>query len=148
MLARKGLGQYGMEGQGDGRPEGAAGGTSAHESEADRIRYRTLTLLEALLKLLVERHGARMTIGELLAITASMARLCRSEKVTIAEIAEATGLPKQNLSRWARKRIGESIYLEVNKEDQRIHDVVMLDPRRAQEHLEQVAALLGITEED
>jgi hypothetical protein len=138
-----------MEGQGDGRSEGSADGAlDAGTSESERIRYRTLALLEELLKRLVERHGARMTIGELLAITASMARLCGTDRVSIAEIAEATGLPKQNLSRWARKRIGDSIYLEVNQEDQRMHDLVMLDRRRAQEHLECVAALLGIVDDD
>ena len=44
-------------------------------SAAEEIRYRTLTELEKLLRLLVDRHGARMTLGEMLAITAAMARL-------------------------------------------------------------------------
>ena len=96
---------------------------------SESLRYQTLTRLEAVLRLLVERHGARMTLGEMLAITAAMARLCRQDRVTIAEIAEATGISKQNLSRWAHKRIGDSIILRVNEEDRREHDVIILDPQ-------------------
>ncbi len=116
------------------------GGSS---NEAVEIRYRTLTELEKVLRLLVDRHGARMTLGEMLAITAAMARLCRQEQVTIAEISEATGLPKQNLSRWARKRVGDSIALRVNEEDQRVHDVVMTDAFRGQENIERLARIFG-----
>ena len=113
------------------------------DSAAVEVRYRTLTELEKVLRLLVERHGARMTLGEMLAITAAMARLCRQDQVTIAEISEATGLPKQNLSRWARKRVGDSISLKVNEEDQRVHDVVMTDAFRGQENIERLARIFG-----
>jgi DNA-binding transcriptional regulator GbsR (MarR family) len=99
--------------------------------------------MEELLSSLVARYGARMTLGELLAITAGMARLCKQDRVTIAEIAEATGLPKQNLSRWARKRIGDSIYLEVDEDDQRKNELIMMDRNRAQEHIVMLAKLLG-----
>ena len=103
-----------MESQG-GRG-GRGGGSSAGPPATDEIRFLTLARLEELLKLLVDRYGARMTLGELLAVTAFMARLCQTDRVSIAEIAEATGLPKQNLSRWAQKRVGETIALEVNEE--------------------------------
>ena len=112
-------------------------------SEAADIRYRTLSELEKVLRLLVDHHGARMTLGEMLAITAGMARLCRKSQVTIAEIAEATGLPKQNLSRWARKRVGDSIDLKVNEDDQRVQDLVMTDAFRGQENIERLARILG-----
>lgn len=111
--------------------------------EGEEVRYRTLRRLEEVLRALVDRYGARMTLGELLAVTAGMARLCKQDSVSVAEIADATGLPKQNLSRWAHKRVGVSIYLRINDEDQRIHDVVMLDPKQAQEHIEHLARLLG-----
>lgn len=114
----------------------------------DNVRYLTLCRLEAVLRLLVDRHGARMTLGETLAITAAMARLCRQDRVTISEIAEATGLPKQNLSRWAQKRIGDSITLRVNEEDRREHDVIILDQNRGQETIERLAALFNITTQD
>jgi hypothetical protein len=107
------------------------------------LRHRTLCRLEEALRLLVARHGARMTLGELFAVTAGMARLCRQEQVSLAEIAEATGLPKQNLSRWAKKRVGDSIFLKVNEDDQRRHDLVMTDARRAQAHIERLARVLG-----
>ena len=110
---------------------------------AVELRYRTLTELEKVLRLLVDRHGARMTLGEMLAITAGMARLCRQDQVTIAEISEATGLPKQNLSRWARKRVGDSISLKVNEDDQRVQDVVMKDALRGQENIERLARIFG-----
>ena len=109
--------------------------------EAEEVRYRTLTQMEKVLRVLVDRHGARSTIGEMLAIYAAMARLCKQDQVSIAEIAEATGLPKQNLSRWARKRIGESISLRINEDDQRVHDVVMMDSLRGQENIERLAKL-------
>jgi predicted transcriptional regulator len=112
-------------------------------SEAADIRYRTLSELEKVLRLLVDHHGARMTLGEMLAITAGMARLCRKSQVTIAEIAEATGLPKQNLSRWARKRVGDSIALKVNENDQRVQDLVMTDAFRGQENIERLAGIFG-----
>ena len=112
-------------------------------TEADELRYRTLRQLEQILRLLVDRHGARMTLGEMLAITVSMARLCKQDQVTIGEIADATGLPKQNLSRWARKRIGDSISLKINDEDQRMHDVMMLEQDRGQENIEKLARLLN-----
>ena len=110
---------------------------------AVEVRYRTLTELEKVLRLLVDRHGARMTLGEMLAITAGMARLCRQDQVTIAEISEATGLPKQNLSRWARKRVGDSISLKVNEDDQRVQDVMMKDALRGQENIERLARIFG-----
>ena len=110
---------------------------------AVELRYRTLTELEKVLRLLVDRHGARMTLGEMLAITAGMARLCRQDQVTIAEISEATGLPKQNLSRWARKRVGDSISLKVNEDDQRVQDVIMKDALRGQENIERLARIFG-----
>jgi len=117
---------------------------SEFPSDAEDLRYRTLCRLEQILRLLVDRHGARMTLGEMFAITAAMSRLCTQDQVTIAEIADATGLPKQNLSRWAQKRLGDSIYLKVNENDQRMHDVVMLEPARGQESLERLARVLGI----
>ncbi len=111
-----------------------------------KIRYETLTRLEELLAVLVERYGRRTTLGEIFAITASLRRLCHQERVTIAEIAEVTGLPKQSLSRWALKRVGDSIVLRVNDEDQRVHDVVLLDKDRAREPIELLAEILGVTE--
>lgn len=123
--------------------------TGDRQKKSDRqathgLRYRTLKKLEFVLRQLVDHHGARMTLGEMLAIYASMARLCKQDRVSIGEIAEATGLPKQNVSRWARKRIGDSIYLQINEEDQRIHDVAMLDRQRGRENIERLAAILGI----
>lgn len=103
------------------------------------LRYDTLTRLEAVLRLLIERHGARMTLGETLAIVVGMARLCKQDRVTLAEMAEATGMSKQNLSRWARKRLGDSILFKLNEEDQRIQDIVMIDAARGQENIERIA---------
>lgn len=127
----------------ESRDRGGEGRSAAADAAAAELRYRTLVRLEDLLRLLVDRHGARTTLGEMLAVTAAMARLCRKPEVSIAEIAEATGLPKQNLSRWARKRVGDSIALRVNEQDQRRHDVILVDERRGQEHIERLARVLG-----
>ncbi len=107
------------------------------------LRYATLSRLETVLRLLNDRYGSRMTLGEMLAITAGMARLCKRDRVTVAEIAEATGLRKQNVSRWAQKRVGQSIQLQSNEDDRRIKEVVLVDPRRGQEYLEELALIIG-----
>lgn len=127
----------------DSRRDGPEDDPCGSGSEADQLRYRTLTRLEAVLRQLVNRHGSRVTLGEMLAIYAAMARLCKQDQVTIAEIADATGLSKQNVSRWAQKRIGDSIYFKINEEDGRMHDVIMLDRDRGQENIERLAVLLG-----
>ena len=116
--------------------------------EALALRYRTLVRLEEVLRNLVDRHGARTTLGEILAVTAARARLCKKDQVSIAEIAEATGLPKQNLSRWARKREGDSIFLKVNEDDQRMLDLIMTDSARGQDHIERMARILGTDQQD
>jgi hypothetical protein len=129
-----------MESREQGLKKGPRKGSASRKTD---IRYLTLARLEAILHLLVEHHGARMTLGELLAVTTAMSRLCKQDRVTIGEIADATGIPKQNISRWARKRIGDSIFLRINEEDQRMHDVAMFDRERGQEHIEELAKLLG-----
>lgn len=113
------------------------------DAEALALRYRTLVRLEEVLHHLVNWHGARTTLGELLAITAARVRLCKQDRVSISEIAEATGLPKQNLSRWAKKRAGHSIFLQVNEDDQRMLDVIMTDATRGQENIERLARIMG-----
>lgn len=95
------------------------------------------------MRLLTDRYGARATLGEVLTLTAGLARLCRSDRVTIAEIADATGLRKQNISRWAQKRVGHSIVLRANEDDKRIKEVVLVDPEQGQDYVEELARILG-----
>ncbi len=92
--------------------------------------------------MLVGRYGARMTLGELWTITTALRKLCKKEWVTVAEIAEATGLPKQNISRWMQKRLGDSIHLRTNDDDQRMKDIGLEDPMRGQQFIEELAATL------
>jgi len=117
---------------------------SATAARTARLRYKTLSRLEAVLQLMVQRYGSRTTLGEALAIASTMARLCRVERVTLAEIADATGLSKQNISRWAQKRMGESIEVQYNEDDRRIKEIVLIDPRRGQEYVKALAQTLGI----
>ncbi len=117
---------------------------SAAVARTARLRYKTLGRLEATLKLMVERYGSRMTLGEALAIASTMGRLCRVDRVTLAEIADATGLSKQNISRWAQKRMGQSIEVTFNEDDRRIKEIVLIDPRRGQEYVDALALTLGI----
>lgn len=112
----------------------------------DKLRYETLSVMEELLTAWVERYGRRTTLGEVLAIFAALRRLCHDDRVTVAEISEATGLPKQSLSRWARKRVGASIQLNVNEDDQRVHDVVLLDPNVAAEPIRRFAEIMQLVE--
>jgi hypothetical protein len=107
-----------------------------------KTRTDTLRCMEELLTILVERYGRRTTLGEMLAICASLHRMCLQKQVTIAEIAEATGLPKQSLSRWAQKRIGNSIELNTNEDDQRVHDVRLVNEHVADEPLLKLAEVL------
>lgn len=106
------------------------------------LRYETLVRLEEFIGLLVGRYGARMTLGELWTISTALRMLCKKEWVTVAEIAEATGLPKQNISRWMQKRLGDSIRLRTNDDDQRMKDLVLADPMRGQAFIEELAATL------
>ena len=117
---------------------------SAAAARTARLRYKTLSRLEATLQLMVERYGARTTLGEALAISMTMGRLCKVDRVTVAEIADATGLRKQNISRWAQKRMGQSIEVRSNEDDQRIKEIVLIDPSRGQEYVEALARTLGI----
>jgi hypothetical protein len=108
----------------------------------ENLRKDTLAGMEELLTILVERYGRRTTLGEVLAIYTALHRMCFSDRVTIAEIAEATGLPKQSLSRWAQKRLGDSIVLNINEDDQRVHDVRLLNREVAAEPLGKLADVL------
>lgn len=121
---------------------------SVAAARSARLRYKTLSRLEAVLHLMVERYGARMTLGEALAVAVTMTRLCRVDRVTLAEIADATGLRKQNLSRWALKRMGQSIELKSNEDDRRIKEIVLIDPGQGQEYVEALARTLGIDTRD
>jgi DNA-binding transcriptional regulator GbsR (MarR family) len=120
---------------------------SDRATDQAELRFETLSILEELLMAFVERYGRRTTLGEVLAVMASLKRLCRQDSVTVAEIAEATGLPKQSLSRWAQKRVGSSIVLNVNDEDQRVHDVRLLDKQIASEPIARFARILKICDE-
>ena len=113
-----------------------------------RLRYKTLSRLEAALQLMVKRYGSRTTLGESLAIATTMSRLCRTDRVTLAEIADATGLSKQNISRWAQKRMGQSIEMKSNEDDRRVKEIVLIDPSRGQEYVEELARTLGIGSRD
>lgn len=113
-------------------------------ANGDEMRFETLSALEEILHQLVVHHGARVTLGEMLAITAAMARFCTADRVSIAEIAAATGLPKQSISRWAQKRLGESLALKMNDEDGRVRDLSLLDNQRGQDNIVRLAEIMKI----
>ncbi len=113
-------------------------------THGDEMRFETLSALEEILRQLVLHHGARVTLGEMLAITAAMARFCKRDRVTIAEIADTTGLPKQSVSRWAQKRLGESLVLMMNDDDGRVRDLSLLDNQRGRDNLARLAEIMKI----
>ena len=114
------------------------------ETLDEKTRKQTLSRMEDLLAVLVSRYGRRTTLGEIYAIYAALHRMCSQECVTVAEIAEATGLPKQSLSRWAQKRVGDSIILNINEDDQRVHDVRLVNNQVATEPLKLLAEILEL----
>ena len=109
-----------------------------------KTRKQTLGRMEDLMAVLVSRYGRRTTLGEIYAVYAALHRMCSQECVTVAEIAEATGLPKQSLSRWAQKRVGDSIILNINEDDQRVHDVRLVNKQVATEPLKLLAEILEL----
>ena len=112
------------------------------------VQVTIILAMTGMLHLMVERYGSRTTLGEALAVAVTMTRLCRVDRVTLAEIADATGLRKQNLSRWALKRMGQSIELKSNEDDRRIKEIVLIDPDQGQEYVEALARTLGIDTRD
>ena len=100
--------------------------------------------LEDLLKVLVERFGAGRSLGEVYATTYFLRILQEGRKPSLSEVSAATGISKQNLSRWLKYQIeiGQAV-TSPTEDDGRVHQIDITDPDWAYRHLEQVAEILG-----
>jgi DNA-binding transcriptional regulator GbsR (MarR family) len=100
--------------------------------------------LEALLKVLVERFGASRTLGEVYATTNALRAVREGRDFTLAEVADQTGISKQNLSRWLKIHIetGHAV-IQPHQEDGRRQSIDVVDLKYACRHLPAIADVLG-----
>ncbi|MCZ6641246.1 MAG: hypothetical protein O7G86_11765 [Gammaproteobacteria bacterium] len=97
-----------------------------------------------ILAILVERFGAGRTIGEVYATSYALKEIREGGILSVADISEATGCSKQNLSRWLRYQvdIGQA-RTQPAEDDARRQEIAITDPMWAYRHLESLAAILG-----
>ena len=93
-----------------------------------------------LLGVLVERFGAGRSLGEVYATSYALGVLREGRKLSISEVAEATGCSKQNLSRWLQFQvdIGQA-KTAPNEDDARVQEIDITDPEWAFRHLQAIA---------
>ncbi|MGD8832853.1 MAG: hypothetical protein PVF57_19765, partial [Pseudomonadales bacterium] len=100
--------------------------------------------LEQLLKVFVDRFGASRTLGEAYAITYGLRVWREGGQVTLADVAEHTGIPKQNLSRWLKSRLeAQIVQTEPHDTDARMHQIKVVDIDDTSRHLAAAAEILG-----
>jgi transcriptional regulator with XRE-family HTH domain len=100
--------------------------------------------LEDLLLVLVARFGAGCSLGEVYATSYFFRTLREGRKTSVSDAARATGLSKQNLSRWLQSKIdlGE-VYTHLSDDDARIQEIGIVDLEWSYRHLELLAEILG-----
>ncbi len=100
--------------------------------------------LEELLELLVQRFGSDRSLGEAFATCYALRMAREGREVGLSDIARATGLPKQNLSRWLAYQvsIGQA-HTRASEDDARRQEIGITDPVWAFRHLERVAEIFG-----
>ena len=102
------------------------------------------TKLEELIKLLVQRFGPDRSLGEVYATVYALRMAREGGDFSITDIAKATGLPKQNLSRWLQYQISiGQAKTEPSEDDARRHQITITDPVWAYRHLPRIAELLN-----
>lgn len=108
-----------------------------------RSRIRLLSpdrQLEQLLKVLIERFGPARTLGEVFATTYGLHAYREGRSLTLADIAENTGISKQNLSRWLKVHIEtDHVVMQPHQDDGRMHTIEISDLSYACRHLDAVA---------
>jgi DNA-binding MarR family transcriptional regulator len=102
------------------------------------------TQLEEILKLLVERFGSERSLGEAYATCHALRMVREGRDFSVSDIARATGLPKQNLSRWLKYQvsIGQA-NTRASEDDARRQQIGITDPAWAFRHLERAAEIFG-----
>jgi hypothetical protein len=96
--------------------------------------------LEQLMKILIERFGPARTLGEVYATTYGLHAYRAGRSLTLADIAENTGISKQNLSRWLKAHIEtDHVVMQPHQDDGRSHTIEISDLRYACRHLDAIA---------
>jgi len=100
--------------------------------------------LEELLELLVQRFGPDRSLGEAFATCYTLRMAREGREISISDIAKATGLPKQNLSRWLAYQvsIGQA-NTRASEDDARRQEIGITDPVWAFRHLERAAEIFN-----
>lgn len=100
--------------------------------------------LEELLALLVQRFGSERSLGEVFATCYGLRMAREGRDFSVSDIAKATGLPKQNLSRWLQYQvsIGQA-NTEPSEDDARRQEIGITDPVWAYRHLERAAEIMN-----
>ncbi len=104
-------------------------------TERHLLRVRRLRIMVAGAGQQLERFGSRATVGEVFAhLNAELAAL-QGERITSAELAERSGQPPQNISRWIQK--SESLQLVDHPEDGRAKVVDVIEPGEVETFIDQ-----------
>ena len=97
-----------------------------------------------ILAVLVDRFGARCTLGQAYAVSYALKMMLEGKNPSIADLAKATGCSKQNLSRWLQNYIDVGhVEIQPAEEDARRLEISITDPKRAYRHLNPLAQILG-----
>ena len=97
-----------------------------------------------ILEMLVQRFGARRTLGETYATSYALKVIRAGGTPSIADIATATGCSKQNLSRWLHYQvdIGQA-RTRAAEDDARKQAIAITDPMWAYRHLQSLTEIIG-----
>jgi len=100
--------------------------------------------LEDLLAALVTRFGAERTLGEVHATSYALRMSREGSKFSVSDVAKATGVSKQSISRWLQHHVDTGVVkTQPAEDDARIQEITITDPARAYRHLEPIAKILG-----
>ena len=100
--------------------------------------------LDDLLAVLVDRFGSETSLGEVRAISYALRMTREGRKFSVSDVAKATGVSKQSLSRWLQHHVDTGVVkTQPAEDDARIQEITITDPARAYRHLEPMAKILG-----
>ncbi len=100
--------------------------------------------LEDLLAVLVARFGAERSLGEIHATSYALRLSREGSKFSVSDVAKATGVSKQSLSRWLQHHVDTGqVKTQPAEDDARIQEITITDPAWAYRHLEPMAKILG-----
>ncbi len=102
-------------------------------------RCAMLRRLQSLCAILIRRFGSHTSLGELNAALIAHLAIYTHRPLTVTEIANRSGQPKQSISRWFRMR--PQIRLRVKPDDARGRLVDSDDPIALTTYVDEVIAL-------